>query len=99
MFLLVEGEEEGVVVQDCVVVQHLGVDLRATGDEADEVAEMRVRDVDHGRDGEEGRLGRYWVSLGDRVGLLFHCISFIRSTIAIKRDCRPTLTNTPKTTI
>lgn len=86
MFLWAEGEEEGVVVQDCIVVQHLRVDLGPSGDETDEVAEVRVGDVDHGSDGEEGSVGCEMVSLGDGA-LLFHCISFIGSTIVIKRDC------------
>lgn len=70
------------------MMQHFGVDLGSMSDQTNEVAEVSVGDVDHGCNRKSGRTV---VIMRDR-GLLFHCISFIRSTIAIKRDCRPTPT-------
>ena len=51
MLLFVEGEQTGRMV-DCIMMKHFGVQYRALGDKSDEVAEMRVGDIDHGCNGE-----------------------------------------------
>jgi hypothetical protein len=52
MFLRTEGQEEGVVVDDGIMVDHFGVDNGAFGDESYEVPEVGIGDVNHGGDGE-----------------------------------------------
>lgn len=53
VLILVEGEEMVMTVDDCIVMEHFGVESRLFGDQTHEVAEVGVGDVDHRGDCEQ----------------------------------------------
>lgn len=54
MLTRMERQQTIMVMQYRIVVQHFSINCRLFGKQADEVAEVRVRDIDHGSDAEQG---------------------------------------------
>lgn len=73
-------------MENGIVMEHLSVDLCVFCDESDEVAEVRIGDVDHRSYRKDGPLMLFGVCMRECLVLLFHIYFFYTVNNRIKNE-------------